>query len=93
MRLVQLVEGGERRVAIVEDTRLALLDGIASVHGMAMKAIETGKTLEALALESRERKSADYETVARPSIIPIRRISRSAEPASRILAAPRRATR
>jgi len=65
MRLVQLVEAGERRVAIVEDTRLALLDGIASVHGMAMRAIETGTTLEALALESRGRKSADYETVAR----------------------------
>ncbi|MGE0210668.1 MAG: AraD1 family protein [Parvibaculaceae bacterium] len=65
MRLVQIVEDGERLVAIVEDARLVLLDGLGSVYEMAMEAIETGKTLETLAREKRGRQSLDYETVAR----------------------------
>jgi hypothetical protein len=44
-RIVQLRKGAERRVALVDEPNLRLLDGVGSVHDLAMAALETGDLL------------------------------------------------
>jgi hypothetical protein len=44
-RLVQIARGGERRIALVEEPRLRLLDGCGSVYELANSAIAAGVKL------------------------------------------------
>jgi hypothetical protein len=54
-RLVQIRKGGERRVALVEEPRLRLLAGAASVYELAQAALASGASLSALV----ERRATD----------------------------------
>ena len=47
-RVVQVVNGIGRRVALVDEPVLRLLDGVESTHGAATMAIQTGESLSAL---------------------------------------------
>jgi hypothetical protein len=64
-RLVQIRNGPDRRVALVEEPRLRLLAEAASVYALAQAAIATGKPLTALAAERATGESVDYEAVHR----------------------------
>ena len=63
MRLVQLKKGNERRVAIVEEPRLRLLDGVASVYELANFAIKAGDDLSQAAASRTSSDSLDYDAV------------------------------
>jgi hypothetical protein len=65
MRLVQLRNGSERRVAVVDEPRLLLLAATASIHGLAQDALSSGRTLEALVEERASGDALDYEPVHR----------------------------
>jgi hypothetical protein len=63
MRLIQLeVEGGQIRVGVVDDAgqRVRLLDGVASMWELAVRAIDTGKSLESLAESVASAEWLDY---------------------------------
>ena len=62
-RLVQLARGGERRVALVDEPRLVLLDGADSVYALAQHAIESATSLGALAREHAAGPALDYDAV------------------------------
>ncbi len=52
MHLIQIQQGKVRRVAIVEEPKVRLLDAkCASVHALALEAIAKGKKLAELAKE------------------------------------------
>jgi hypothetical protein len=62
-RLVQLGNGAERRVALVEEPRLRLLRGFHSVHALATEAIRRGESLSALAGALDTEAVVDYDSV------------------------------
>ncbi len=64
MRLVQIThrELG-RRVAAVDEPRLALLDGPTSVYGLARDAIERGASLQEAVEQARFGETVDYDAV------------------------------
>lgn len=64
-RLVQLRNGSERRVALVDEPRLRLLDGTASVYALAHAALDAGKAPSALAAERATGAALEYEPVYR----------------------------
>ncbi len=64
-RLVQLRNGSERRVALVDEPHLRFLSGTASVHALAQAALAAGKAPAALAAERETGESFDYEPVYR----------------------------
>jgi hypothetical protein len=64
-RLVQITRDTERRIALVEEPRLRLLNDFHSVHALAQSAVSTGKSLMALAQESASREALDYEPIYR----------------------------
>jgi hypothetical protein len=64
-RLVQIQNGPDRRVALVEEPRLRLLADAASVYDLADSALTARKTLTALVAERATRELVDYEAVYR----------------------------
>jgi hypothetical protein len=64
-RLVQLRNGSERRVALVDEPRLRFLEGTSSVYALAQAALAAGMAATALATERASGESFDYEPVYR----------------------------
>jgi len=64
IRLVQLKhsENG-RKVALVEEPALILLEGVGSIYELASMAVKSGKSLESLATAQRSTKVIDYDPV------------------------------
>jgi hypothetical protein len=62
-RLVQIRNGEERRVALVEEPHLRLLTGTASVYDLAQAALVSGRSLSLLAAERAMGERVDYEPV------------------------------
>lgn len=62
-RLVQLRRGAERRVALVDEPRLVLLEGVGSVHALASSAADGGGSLAALAARHATGAPLDYDAV------------------------------
>jgi hypothetical protein len=62
-RLVQLRRGEERRVALVDEPRLRLLEGVDTVYALAQRAIEEGASLAALARGRAAGEALDYDAV------------------------------
>jgi hypothetical protein len=62
-RLVQLRNGKDRRVALVDEARLRLLADATSVHALAGDALSGGKTLTTLARERATDDVLDYDAV------------------------------
>ncbi len=64
MRLVQIIDNqGQRRVAKVEGTGLALLSGVATIRDLAATAIANAVTIEALVSQLILAETLDYDTV------------------------------
>jgi hypothetical protein len=63
MRLVQIRRGPERRVAVVEEPRLRLLDDCDSVYALASVAISSGKRLEEVVHQRVNNVALDYEPI------------------------------
>ena len=64
-RLVQIRNGPERRVALVDEKQLRLLAGSSSVYDLAGDALAAGKTLTMLVEERVSGDGVDYEAVYR----------------------------
>lgn len=64
-RLVQLRSGDRRRVALVEEPHLRLLEGCSSVHQLAGQAIAEGRKLSELAKHMATGERLDYDPVYR----------------------------
>jgi hypothetical protein len=64
-RLVQIRNGPDRRVALVEEPRLRLLADTASVYDLAKAVLAAGKTLTTLAAERVTGDGVDYDAVYR----------------------------
>jgi hypothetical protein len=62
-RVVQIQRGTERRVALVEEPRLRLLTGVASVYDLAIGAAAAGTHLTALVSQSAGDDLLDYDPV------------------------------
>jgi hypothetical protein len=62
-RLIQLKQNDERRVELVEEPRLRLLDGVCSVYQLANKAIADGGGLSHAARECSSENVLDYDFV------------------------------
>jgi hypothetical protein len=62
-RLVQIQNGGERRVAVVEEPRLRLLSAVPSVLALATLALERAMTLPRLVDEMKTDETIDYDGV------------------------------
>lgn len=62
-RLVQLRQGTVRRVAFVEEPRLTLLDGVASVYDLAREAVATNTSLLALVQQHASKEQLDYDPI------------------------------
>jgi hypothetical protein len=64
MRLVQLahLQHG-RRVALVDERRLALLEGCASVYDLARNALECGDSIQTVVNHARTGESLDYDPI------------------------------
>jgi hypothetical protein len=63
IRLVQLKKGSERRVAIVEEPRLRLLEGVSSTYELANAAIARGANLSGTATAHGTEQFLDYDAV------------------------------
>jgi hypothetical protein len=66
MRLVQLQSGPLRRVAMVDEPKLRLIDGFSSIVAMAQAAIETG-SLSALVESRLSGDMLDYDELENPA--------------------------
>jgi hypothetical protein len=62
-RLVQVADGPERRVALVDEPTLRLVEGHRSVYSLAQTAIADGVALSRLAEERATGPSLDYEAI------------------------------
>ena len=62
-RLVQMVNGDQRRVALVEEPRLVLLEGVDSVYALAGRAIADAVPLSRLARQRATGPALDYDAV------------------------------
>src|SRR3954452_4942052 len=62
-RLVQLQRGGERRVALVDGSRLRLLSGVASIFALAERAIATSTSLAVLVPQSVSHDALEYDAI------------------------------
>lgn len=63
MRVVQLRRGSTRRVAVVDEPSLRVLDGVESVLALAERAMRDGVSLKALAERSVTSEALDYDPV------------------------------
>jgi hypothetical protein len=64
-RLVQITRGAERRIALVEEPRLRLLNGFPSVYALAQSAVSAREPLTALIQESVSPDALEYEPIYR----------------------------
>ncbi len=64
-RLLQMKRGEERRVALVEEPRLRLLEGCSSIYELANSAISTGVNLSDLARQRATSDQLDYDPLYR----------------------------
>jgi hypothetical protein len=62
-RLVQIKNGAERRVALVEEPRLRILRDVPSVLALAREALESGTTLPDLIAKKATTETLDYDRV------------------------------
>jgi hypothetical protein len=63
IRLVQLQNGPQRRVALVDEPRLRLLGHYESIYALARSAIESGTALTALVREHVTEETLDYDPI------------------------------
>ena len=63
MRLLQIHDGNDRRVGIVEEPRVRLLSACTSIHGLANSAIKTGSRLSDLAQRFATSEMLDYDPI------------------------------
>jgi hypothetical protein len=63
MRLIQIQNGKERRVAVVEEPRARLLAGVTSVYAMSQAALADKTTLTAAAQRRATAETLDYEAI------------------------------
>ncbi|CAN5486903.1 hypothetical protein BH23BAC1_BH23BAC1_31760 [soil metagenome] len=65
LRLVQLVnQEGERRVALVEEPQLTLLNKFTSIYELALEAIHTHQKVKALIVFNTSKEVLDYDKVS-----------------------------
>jgi hypothetical protein len=62
-RLIQIARGKDRRVALVEEPRLRLLEDCASIYSLAFEAISRGGKLSELARQRATGQQLDYDEV------------------------------
>ena len=62
-RVVQISQGAARRVALVDEPHLRLLEGVESTYALAFAAIDTGTALTALAEHHATGPAIDYDAV------------------------------
>lgn len=62
-RLIQIKKGSVRRVALVEEPHVRLLDGCSSIYELAQIAIDAQKKLSAVAHQRRQSDILDYELI------------------------------
>lgn len=62
-RLAQLAHGTTRRVALVQEPHLRLLDGVASIYELAHEAMTTGTSLLALVQRRATGEQLDYDPI------------------------------
>jgi hypothetical protein len=65
MRLVQISDGKTRRVALVEEPRLRLLDEFPSVYDLVGAAMESGASLKSLIEKQLGKETLDYDPIYR----------------------------
>lgn len=63
MRLVQLRDGATRRIALVDEPRLRLLEGVTSVHQLALAAAAAGRSLTDELQRRLGRDTLDYDAI------------------------------
>jgi hypothetical protein len=64
-RLVQIKKGNVRRVALVEEPRLRLVDRCSSIYELAQRAISAGMKLSELASQRARHEEIDYDPIYR----------------------------
>jgi hypothetical protein len=64
-RLVQIKKGGERRVALAEETNLRILGGCTSIYSLAQEAITAGAKLSELARRKITQELLEYDPIHR----------------------------
>jgi hypothetical protein len=62
-RLIQIKKGSVRRMAVVEEPHVRLLDGCSSIYELAQIAIDAQKKLSAVAHQRRQSGILDYELI------------------------------
>lgn len=65
MRLVQIRKDNERRVALVEEPNLRLLDGCFSVYALALEAVADSTRLSTMAQRKASKEMLEYEPIYR----------------------------
>jgi hypothetical protein len=63
--LVQIQNGSERRVAVVEEPHVGLLRGVSSVFALAQEAVESGTKVTDLIRQKRTGETFDYDPIYR----------------------------
>jgi len=63
IRLVQITDGAERRVAIVDEPQLRLLEGVDSVYALAHAAMAASRPLSTLARHHATGSTLDYDAI------------------------------
>ena len=63
MNLVQVIRGSDRRLGVVEDTRLRLLASYATAYSLALTAIEQTVPLSSLAGRALSSETLDYDAI------------------------------
>src|SRR5262245_31293248 len=64
-RVVQIINGSQRRVALVDEPHLRLIDGAGSVYELAHEALAIGERLSSLVRERATGKLLEYEPIYR----------------------------
>ncbi len=62
-RLIQIAKGNNRKVALVEEPKLRLLDLTSSIYSLAQEAITTGAKLTALVQKKLSNDALDYDPI------------------------------
>ena len=62
-RLIQIKKGNVRRVALVEEPKLRLLDACSSIYELALIAITAGMKLSEVARQRAKRETLDYDPI------------------------------
>lgn len=65
MRLIQLSRAGERRIGVVEEPGIRLIQGFPTIHALATKVLERGSFLATMVSENAGPEVLDYEPIYR----------------------------